>query len=210
LRHIASIRSALRRTAGLAIAAVALASASQANAAQILDGTVIWQVGGNGADKALNEQTGPVSPDNAAYSSSSGWFILDLGAAYDLSSVELFSLLGANFVSVQASNQLSWDGFNDYLSGGETLFSGALLADSGETPGQLTAQAFASTSGVAYRYLQVTFGNGSQPGALNEIRLFDTTPTGVPEPASWALMLCGFGLAGVVLRRQRRQVARLA
>ncbi|OSZ72882.1 hypothetical protein CAP39_03915 [Sphingomonas sp. IBVSS1] len=26
----------------------------------------------------------------------------------------------------------------------------------------------------------------------------------VPEPASWAMMLAGFGLAGVMLRRQRR------
>jgi hypothetical protein len=28
--------------------------------------------------------------------------------------------------------------------------------------------------------------------------------SGVPEPASWAMMLAGFGLAGVMLRRQRR------
>lgn len=31
---------------------------------------------------------------------------------------------------------------------------------------------------------------------------------GVPEPASWALMLSGFGLAGVALRRQKSQAAR--
>ncbi|WP_293903549.1 PEPxxWA-CTERM sorting domain-containing protein [Phenylobacterium sp.] len=29
---------------------------------------------------------------------------------------------------------------------------------------------------------------------------------GVPEPATWALMIAGFGGAGVALRRQRRQV----
>ncbi|MEI6486052.1 MAG: PEPxxWA-CTERM sorting domain-containing protein [Sphingomonadales bacterium] len=28
----------------------------------------------------------------------------------------------------------------------------------------------------------------------------------VPEPASWAMMLCGFGLTGAALRRQRRPV----
>lgn len=89
----------------LAIGVATLASASAANAAQILDATVIWQVGGNGADKALNEQAGPVSPENVAYSNSIGWFILDLNGDYDLSSVELFSLLGADFISVQASNQ---------------------------------------------------------------------------------------------------------
>jgi len=31
------------------------------------------------------------------------------------------------------------------------------------------------------------------------------SPQGVPEPASWALMLGGFGLAGAVLRSQRRR-----
>jgi hypothetical protein len=31
--------------------------------------------------------------------------------------------------------------------------------------------------------------------------------SGVPEPASWAMMLAGFGLAGAMLRRQRRVLA---
>lgn len=32
-------------------------------------------------------------------------------------------------------------------------------------------------------------------------------PGGIPEPATWALMICGFGLAGVGLRRRRSSVA---
>lgn len=35
--------------------------------------------------------------------------------------------------------------------------------------------------------------------------VFSGSPQGVPEPASWAMMLCGFGLAGSVLRTQRRR-----
>jgi hypothetical protein len=31
--------------------------------------------------------------------------------------------------------------------------------------------------------------------------------TGVPEPASWGLMLIGFGLAGATLRRRRALTA---
>ncbi len=38
--------------------------------------------------------------------------------------------------------------------------------------------------------------------ALDDI-VFDTTRPGVPEPASWALMICGFGAAGSMLRRRR-------
>jgi hypothetical protein len=31
--------------------------------------------------------------------------------------------------------------------------------------------------------------------------------TGVPEPASWALLIAGFGLSGAVLRRRRARIA---
>lgn len=33
------------------------------------------------------------------------------------------------------------------------------------------------------------------------------TPTGVPEPAAWAMMILGLGAAGVALRRSRRPLA---
>lgn len=33
--------------------------------------------------------------------------------------------------------------------------------------------------------------------------LYSTTPTAVPEPASWAMMLGGFGVAGAAMRRRR-------
>ncbi len=36
---------------------------------------------------------------------------------------------------------------------------------------------------------------------------FDFAVAGVPEPASWALMIGGFGLSGTMLRRQRRAFA---
>ncbi|MBS0361220.1 MAG: PEPxxWA-CTERM sorting domain-containing protein [Proteobacteria bacterium] len=35
----------------------------------------------------------------------------------------------------------------------------------------------------------------------------DFAPPGVPEPASWALMIAGFGLAGATLRRRRMLAA---
>jgi hypothetical protein len=35
----------------------------------------------------------------------------------------------------------------------------------------------------------------------------DTTPGGVPEPSTWALMIAGFGLAGSAVRRRRPVLA---
>jgi hypothetical protein len=45
--------------------------------------------------------------------------------------------------------------------------------------------------------------------ALDDISLSVTAPGGgVPEPASWALMIAGFGLAGATLRRRQRGAVR--
>ena len=54
-------------------------------------------------------------------------------------------------------------------------------------------------------YLGFTGGTGLS-WAKQDVSNFDLT-TGVPEPASWALMICGFGLAGAALRRRRTVVA---
>ena len=36
---------------------------------------------------------------------------------------------------------------------------------------------------------------------------FLSTTAGVPEPATWGLMLGGFGMAGAAMRRRRRTMA---
>jgi hypothetical protein len=56
-------------------------------------------------------------------------------------------------------------------------------------------------------------GSGSSPSGTGEMRIsgvsfnaapeFNTLPTLVPEPASWAMLIAGFGLIGAALRRHR-------
>lgn len=45
---------------------------------------------------------------------------------------------------------------------------------------------------------------GVSPGDLGFRTFVDEAPAGVPEPATWALLLTGFGLAGMSLRRTSR------
>ena len=49
------------------------------------------------------------------------------------------------------------------------------------------------------------------PTGWSNATLYTTgTPPGVPEPATWAMMLFGFGAAGTALRRSRRRTTALA
>ncbi|MBS0502769.1 MAG: PEP-CTERM sorting domain-containing protein [Proteobacteria bacterium] len=44
----------------------------------------------------------------------------------------------------------------------------------------------------------------NNPHAISHLVFFGTRGTAVPEPASWAMMLGGFGLLGAVTRRRQR------
>ena len=50
-----------------------------------------------------------------------------------------------------------------------------------------------------------TFNNWSDNGNEHAFFLGDAVGGAVPEPATWAMMLAGFGLTGAALRRRRQQ-----
>ena len=56
---------------------------------------------------------------------------------------------------------------------------------------------------AAVRFQQVNKGGGSDK-VLGGV---DVPTSGVPEPATWAMMITGFGLAGVAIRRRRGALA---
>lgn len=50
---------------------------------------------------------------------------------------------------------------------------------------------------------------GQNPGGTSNAVLFSTTPFnggGVPEPATWAMMIMGFGLVGATLRHRQAKI----
>jgi hypothetical protein len=52
----------------------------------------------------------------------------------------------------------------------------------------------------------IGFNNFSGPDGIDPI-LDDVSVTAVPEPASWAMLIAGFGLVGTTMRRRRVAVA---
>jgi hypothetical protein len=54
----------------------------------------------------------------------------------------------------------------------------------------------------------VVFGGSSNSQVFDDLTFGSGTPGGtVPEPASWALMIVGFGLVGVSMRRRKAAIA---
>ena len=91
------------------------------------------------------------------------------------------------------------------------MLAGELARGTGKA---LAAENF-GFSGAA-RYVQIALdGNhqkypetyGYAPIGLSEVRF---TGSAVPEPATWAMMITGFGLAGTALRAARRRDQKFA
>ena len=60
------------------------------------------------------------------------------------------------------------------------------------------------TAGTWYRFFYTA--NMATPGDISGTANFYTRTAAVPEPATWALMLLGFGGIGMAMRRRRRPV----
>ena len=131
------------------------------------------------------------------------WLVFDLGAAYDLTAALVWQYnvdFGLDRGVRDIAVSLSADGVHFV----QALESTLAKADGDPAPAQSL-----QLDGVA-RYvrfdLRNNYGDQYSWTGLSEVR-FDGTA--VPEPATWAMMIGGFGMVGAALRR-RRVVARLA
>jgi PEP-CTERM motif len=89
-------------------------------------------------------------------------------------------------------------GFTPLLN--QIFFIGDGLAGDG-----VSAQTFLAPTGSTRLFLAVADSFGSSTGNLGSLAVTYSSTAGgaAPEPASWALMIAGFGLAGAALRRRR-------
>ncbi len=161
----------------------------------------------------VDEQTGTISPENiGSYwlgSSSTGYVVFDLGAAYSLTQIDLFNThndgahdRGTDAFHISASNSASFVNSSQgyILDSAVTILSGTLAFPTDPIP----ATSFTSANGLAggtYRYISFTFDSYvSSGGGLHEIRVF-----AIPEPTTYAAIA---GAAMIVvtswIRRRRK------
>ncbi len=182
-------------------AALAALVGTGANAAHYID--VSFTINGAHVDMAFDAQN-PADFGTGA----SGTFYADYepGDAFSLPSVSVggndISGYDVVFGSLDLSSfDLTPASFDYHLgSGGGWFGSYTVYDDQYGFPAQ--------SSGVLYNISIVGTDNVLTPHLTVTGRF--ASPSAVPEPASWALMLGGFGLVGGALRSRRKAAVRLA
>jgi len=122
------------------------------------------------------------------------------GAALHIDPIAGYSVTLNGFDIGSFPNQngtTSWrvfDGFGNLLGS-----SGGNITILGSTPTHVGS--FASTNGI-----HIQFGPDAFNIGIDNVD-FTVSVAAVPEPATWAMMIMGFGLAGGMLRRRRPGVA---
>lgn len=89
-------------------------------------------------------------------------------------------------------------------AGGQVMVTAPLALAHGSNTLNFT---YTSLSGPGYAGFQ---GTGDEGWGLENVRVTGAALAGVPEPATWGLMIVGFGGMGSLLRRQRRLQPALA
>ncbi|MFD1612577.1 PEPxxWA-CTERM sorting domain-containing protein [Sphingomonas tabacisoli] len=120
---------------------------------------------------------------------------------------------GVDLVSGITTNNAS--GSTEFYAGGTRLFKGVQLNGNTffsdtlvdmSTAAGLTFAHSAPTLTLSFQTYGVGWQGGSDEGWGMDNLVINFTPSGVagvPEPASWAMMIGGFGLAGMAMRRRR-------
>jgi hypothetical protein len=130
-----------------------------------------------------------------ATSTNDGLFFSYLPGATNVGTGSWTTLTTLDFLPVVIGNAGAIDGNSNSAAVGATI-SGLAIAP-GETFG--------------FRWTDLNSGGNDHGLAIDDLRLTATVATAaVPEPATWAMMIAGFGLAGATLRARARRTRAVA
>ncbi|WP_310476100.1 PEPxxWA-CTERM sorting domain-containing protein [Sandarakinorhabdus sp.] len=116
--------------------------------------------------------------------------------------VSFFTPFSINFTVPQTSAA-----FAMVSNGADYLFealSGANVVEGFTAPVGTSANNFYGFTGVSFDSIRIT-NLTSDLWLIDNVQIGSTTA--VPEPASWAMLIAGFGLVGAAMRRRRAAVA---
>ncbi len=94
---------------------------------------------------------------------------------------------------------------------GATLFSSGSISVG--QPGNLSnfyIVGLTSANGIGLKWGPESYNVGVDNVSFSASRIVPIDPGGVPEPATWAMMLAGFGLIGAAMRRRQKVAVRYA
>ena len=203
----------------LAAGAVALITAFSvsANAATIYPVSAVGSSSFPGYNDfyAIDQGPGSQLTDWSSFSEGTNAFLnLDLGADYVLDNAFVTDRVtsgGGNgcpcYGVTDFTTKFSIQAFTDFTF--STGIGSALPFTHAVPTSVAEFSTVAALGGLTGRYIQYRVLERNGPNfntGLSDIH-FSGAPAGVPEPAAWALMITGFGAAGVMLRRRRTVAA---
>lgn len=210
----------MKKLVSAAVSALALvAVASAANAAVVVgsysldSGTFGGQLGvhSSGSQSGTTSATGYVNQDNSAVTfTSTGLFDLSVNGSGEATVVgdPALSNLTVTFEKKWGAVTFDFETFTktpstmSLLVNGTALFSGGIcgsLCDLGNGSNKFVL------IGPDIQTLAFSFDPGIEDAKQFRLQLPGTTS--VPEPATWAMMILGFGAVGFALRRRRHAFA---